>query len=74
MDKLQNEFVEYQLLEDGDIPQSVWDHACVSKKEDGVVIKYHRMNAIKVKNKVIEVFLCHIKRNILGVKAYLFTL
>lgn len=45
MDKLQEEFVDYQLLEKRDIPESIWKEALVYEdKEDD--IKHYRMDVI----------------------------
>ena len=34
LNEVQEEFLAYQLLDESDIPKSVWDDACVVEKED----------------------------------------
>lgn len=47
LNELQEEFLAYQLLDESDIPKSVWDDACViEKKDDEEVKKYYRMDVI----------------------------
>lgn len=45
MDKLQEEFVDYQLLEKRDIPESIWKEALVYEDEEND-IKHYRMDVI----------------------------
>ena len=45
MDKLADEFVEFQLLEDASIPEGVWNKATVSVDE-GNDVAYHRMDVL----------------------------
>ena len=44
MDNLSEEFVEFQLLNDDDIPKAIWDKATVSVHEDEK--SYHRMDIL----------------------------
>lgn len=48
MDKLQEEFVDYQLLDRTDIPEAVWEESVVYEEEEGQEEKkqYHRMDNI----------------------------
>ena len=47
MDELQEEFVDYQLLEKSDIPDAVWEEAIVyEEKTEGEDKQYHRMDMI----------------------------
>ena len=47
LNELQEEFLAYQLLDESDIPTSVWDDACVREKDDDEeVTKYYRMDTI----------------------------
>ena len=47
LNELQEEFLAYQLLSEGDIPQTIWDNACVVEKEDGEEERrYHRMDVV----------------------------
>lgn len=47
MDKLQEEFVDYQLLEKNDIPNAVWKEAIVYEEgAEGEEKQYHRMDTI----------------------------
>ena len=47
IDKLNEEFVDYQALSKSDIPDSVWDQAVCYETDDGVEKKaYHRMDVI----------------------------
>ena len=43
LDLLSEEFTEYQLLQDAEIPKEVWDKAAVVADEDQT---YHRMDMI----------------------------
>ena len=43
LDLLSEEFTEYQLLQDADIPQDIWDKAAVVVKEGET---YHRMDVL----------------------------
>lgn len=47
MDHLQEEFIEYQLLEDTDIPDDIWKEALTFVKEtNGQEEQFHRMDTI----------------------------
>jgi hypothetical protein len=47
MDHLQEEFIEYQLLEDTDIPDNIWQEALVYIVEtNGREEQFHRMDTI----------------------------
>ena len=47
MDRLQEEFIQYQLSEDKDIPDDIWLEALVHIKEtDGHDEQFHRMDTI----------------------------
>ncbi|XP_042604440.1 uncharacterized protein LOC122141339 [Cyprinus carpio] len=42
-DQLNDEFLEYQMMEEEDIPASIWGEAVIRTNEDGV---YHRMDRL----------------------------
>lgn len=42
-DQLNDEFLEYQMMEEEDIPASIWGEAVIRTNEDGV---YHRMDCL----------------------------
>ena len=44
MERVHEEFTEYQLLNDSDIPEDIWRKATVVEEEDGST--YHRMDII----------------------------
>ena len=48
MDRLQEEFVGYQLLHKADIPETVWEELLITEKEteSGQTIQYHRMELL----------------------------
>lgn len=47
MDKLQEEFIEYQLLQETNIPADVWEDATVRIIENGEEeVKYYRMDNV----------------------------
>ena len=44
--KLGEEFIQYQLLTKEDIPQSVWDEACVKESEEEEEESHYRMDVL----------------------------
>ena len=46
LDKLSEELVEYQLMQDEDIPQEVWKEAAITDDHEGTVYHRFRMDII----------------------------